>query len=251
MASSLAALKRRISLAVYSDAERRFRGRFANHADALAAVGPGRLAGYDNDETAQVAFELMCRVEQWDYPVLFWLDRVLQDASSLVDAAGHMGTKYRAFRNLLPLTPDFEWIVYDVPAVVRAGRERARIEGLTALRFHDRVADLPETGVLLGSGLLQYLDMPFSRFIKAMPAPPTHLVLNKVATREGESVVMLERFPGSEVPYTVLNRAEFEAELAALGYAIVDQWEIWPHSHELASIGRTTSRGYYAQRVRT
>ena len=209
---------------------------------------PGLLAGYDHGEIADVAFEQMCSVTLWDYPVMFWLEQLLPRYSLLLDAAGHMGTKYRAFRDLLDLPAEFEWAVYDVPAIVRAGRSRALKDGLSDLRFYDDLAAVPKSEVLLGSGLLQYLDQPFTTFMRRLPALPEHLLLNKVAVREGGTVVTLEQFPGAEVPYSVLGRAGFEASLAELGYAIIDQWEIAELSYKHPAFGQSSSRGYYARR---
>jgi len=245
--TGLADLKRVVSLFLRGDIQRRFRGRFASFDAALAAVRPDKLAGYNHSEIAEVAFKRMCAITLWDYPVLFWLDRLLPSGGVLLDAAGHMGTKYRAFRGLLDLPDSFDWAVYDVPAIVIAGRERARNEGLANLSFHDELERVPKADLMLGSGLLQYLDQPFATFMRRLPLLPRHLLLNKVALREGESTVTLEQFPGAEIPYTVLGRAAFEAELATLGYEIVDQWEISALSYRHRAFGQSSSRGYYAR----
>lgn len=245
--TGLASIKRFVSLRLRGDIERRFRGRFPSHAAALGAVRPKNLAGYDHAEVAEIAFQQMCEVTLWDYPVLFWLQRLLPCGGVLLDAAGHMGTKYRAFRDLLDLPHGFDWAVYDVPAIVKAGRERASADGLATLSFHDTLERVPAAEIMLGSGLLQYLDQPLSTFMRRLPQLPRHLVLNKVALREGDTVVTLEQFPGAEIPYVVLGRVSFEAELDELGYEIVDQWEIDALCYRHRAFGQSISRGYYAR----
>lgn len=208
------------------------------------------LAGYDNDAVTDRAFENMCRIVTWDWPVLFWLGRLLPETACLLDAGGHQGTKYRAFRNHLNLPGGVKWVIYDVPAIVRAGRERARREGLEGLSFIDNLADAPCAEVLLASGLLQYLDIPFDQFVRRLPVLPRHLVLNKVATREGPSVVTLEFFGRAEVPYQIRNRTEFLSTLDSLGYDIVDEWQIHDLSRHIVThphLGTSTSYGYYAK----
>jgi putative methyltransferase (TIGR04325 family) len=161
-----------------------------------------------------------------------------------------MGTKYRAFGNHLDLDSGIEWVVYDLPNMVRAGRQRAEGEGLSRLRFVDDLSEAPDADILLASGLLQYLDIPFDDFLRRLPALPRHLLLNKVQTREGPSVVTLENFTYAEVPYQMRNRAEFLALLDTLGYDIVDQWTIPSLSHVIRTdlyLGSSTSRGYYAK----
>ena len=224
-----------------------FRGSFGSYAEAVAAVPPDRLVGYDNDEVVDVGFEKMCRMELWDYPVLLWLQRVLPGNGRLIDAGGHMGTKFRAFQNYLRLPPHFRWMIYDVPAVVRAGRERAARDGLETVTFHDRLEDLPASEILLASGLFQYVNMTPAEFLSRLEELPKHLLLNKVATREGGTVVTLECFPSADVPYQVRDRAEFEESLVSIGYRIRDSWEIPAFSRKHPDFGQSISRGYYAE----
>lgn len=225
----------------------RFRGAFASYAEAMAAVRPGALAGYDHAEIADVSFEKMCQRALWDYPIMFWLARVTPDATCLVDAGGHMGTKFRAFARELSLPEEFEWVVYDVPEIARAGRERAARDGLSGLTFYDRLEDTPPADVLLCSGLLQYIDIPFAALLQRLPKLPRHLLLNKVATREGPTIVTLEEFGMAEVPYQVRDHAEFLQTLAAQGYVIEDTWTIPTLSHTHPAFGASTSQGFYAR----
>jgi len=228
----------------------RLRGAFATYEEAAAAVRPGVPVGYDNEAILLRDFDLMCQVKLEDYAILFWLRRLAPQTRVLLDAGGHMGTKYRAFGNHLDLDSEIEWVVYDLPNIVRAGRQRAEDEGLSRLRFVDDLSEAPDADVLLASGLLQYLDIPFDDFLRRLPALPRHLLLNKVQTREGPSVVTLENFTYAEVPYQMRNRAEFLAVLDALGYDIVDQWTIPSLSHVIRTdllLGSSTSRGYYAK----
>lgn len=226
----------------------RFTGAFPSYTSALAAAVRTGLAGYDHDEVAEVAFEKMCEVAPWDYPVLFWLRRLSGEVAFIVDAGGHMGTKYRAFRDLLPITDDLRWIVYDLPAIVRAGRLRAERDGLKNLHFVERLEDAGAVDLFLGSGLLQYLDVPFPELIGRMPWPPRHLLLNKVALRKGRTVVTLERIGRAKVPYQIRNEEAFLREVAGLGYKLVDRWSIPSLSHVIEThpqLGASESAGFY------
>ncbi|MGB3388146.1 MAG: methyltransferase, TIGR04325 family [Pseudaminobacter sp.] len=226
----------------------RFSGAYASHAQALSAPAAGRLAGYDHDEIAEVSFDKMCQVVLWDYPVLFWLERLLPQIDCLVDAGGHMGTKFRAFRPLLPIDGKIDWIVYDLPAIVRAGKARATREGLSGLSFTDDLATVEGADLFLASGLLQYLDVPMSDLLRRLPSLPRHLLINKLAVRDGETVVTLERIGKAMVPYQIRNRQNFMAELASLGYRVVDSWTIPSLSHVIDThpeLGASQSMGLY------
>lgn len=228
----------------------KFRGAFASHEVALAAVRPGRLAGYDNEAIVDDAFERMCRLELRDWPVLYWLRRLGSETRCLLDVGGHQGTKYRAFGNHLELGTGIQWIVYDVPAVVRAGRDRCARDGLIGLSFIDNLSDAPDIDVVLASGVLQYLDVPFGELLRRLPTPPRHLVLNKVATRTGPTVVTLENFGCADVPYHIRDYTEFLSSLDTLGYDVVDKWQIPELSHIIPThpdLGSSASFGFYAK----
>ncbi len=226
----------------------KFRGSYRSYDEAIAAVSPQLIGGYDNAGLVDVAFDEMCKMHLWDYPVLFWLERLLPDHSLLIDAGGHMGTKFRAFAPYLTLPDDFVWAVYDLPSIVEEGARRAQADMLPALHFHSRTETLPAADVLLASGLFQYLDTGPAAFLARLPKMPRHLLLNKVATREGCTVVTLERFPDAEVPYHVRERTEFESELTGLGYVIRDKWQIPAFSRRHPAFGQSCSYGYYAVR---
>jgi len=231
---------------------RRFTGAYTSYEEAaLAATEKGSLVGYDHQEIAGVAFAEMCRVAPWDYPILFWLRTLVDEIDTLVDAGGHMGTKYRAFQHLLPPGARFPWIVYDVPAIVAAGRERASKDGLDRLTFVDRLEDAGTASVFLGSGLLQYLDIPLPALLRRLPAPPRHLLLNKVAFHRGGAVVTLERIGQAYVPYQMRDEQDFLSGLTRIGYEVVDRWSIPELSHVIDThpeLGASESAGFYLRR---
>lgn len=226
----------------------RFRGPFATREDAALAVPAETPVGYDNDEVTEVSYKRLCQLEPWDKPVVKWLQWLAP--RRVLDAGGHMGTKYRAFRPHLDLDR-VEWTVYDVPAIVRAGRERAQQDGLTKLKFSNDLAQAPAAEVLLASGMLPYLDEPLSAFLSRLPNRPNFLLLNKVATHRGPDVYLLENFGVAEVPYLVRNQADFESTLLSHGYALEETWNIDPLSHLIPGGGWCSYRGYAARLIAT
>lgn len=231
---------------------RRFTGAYSSFDEAaIAAAQKGTLVGFDHEEIATFAFEQMCTVMPWDYPILFWMRTLLDEIDTLVDAGGHMGTKYRAFQDLLPPDASFSWVVYDVPAIVAAGRERAAKDGLDRLSFVDRIEDAGPASTFLGSGLLQYLDIPLSSLLQRLPSPPRHLLLNKVAFRRGGHVVTLERAGQAYIPYQMRDEQAFLADLASMGYEVIDRWTIPQLSHVIDThpeLGPSESAGFYLRR---
>ena len=226
----------------------RFRGAFASYDEALANVRSGRLAGYDHDSVAPVSQAFMQERAPWDYPILYWLQRLAPEIACLVDAGGHIGVKYRAFAPYLDLDR-LRWVVYDLPALVRAGRAQQRPQDRT-LSFVDRLEEAPPADALLASGLLPYLREPFEELVGRMHGKPRHILLNKVVTRDGPTVATLENFGVAEVPYQIRNLREVPAALEGLGYEIVDEWTIEQLAHRIQThpeLGRCTYRGYVAR----
>lgn len=225
-----------------------FSGAYRSYQEAMNAIPARKLAGYNHEEIADVTFVEMCSVAPWDYPVIHWLYRLMPTARRILDAGGHMGTKFRAFRDHLTFEPDHEWIVYDVPAIVKAGRQRADADGLTGLSFTDDIASAGRTDIFLASGLLQYVDVPFPELLSKLREKPRHIIINKLAVREGATVVTLENFGKALVPYQIRSREPFFAELQALGYSAVDEWVIPTLSHVIPThpeLGASKSIGCY------
>ncbi|WP_295813280.1 methyltransferase, TIGR04325 family [uncultured Nitratireductor sp.] len=230
-------------------------GAYPDRESAVCAAPRWALTDYDHDDVVPVALDKMSRVIDWDYPVLFWLERELRARSGkrvrLLDAGGHVGTKYRAFRSLLDFS-DLQWQVYELPSMVKAGRKMAHAEGIgPELSFCDSFPEIRKAEILLCSGLLQYLDIPFTEFVSRLPERPQVILLNKVALREGPSIYTLQRGGPTFLPYHIRNKHGFLAELDALGYRIVDTWCIQYLAHWVAShpeLGCSESRGYMLQR---
>jgi putative methyltransferase (TIGR04325 family) len=228
----------------------RHRGAYSSFQEAVAAVRSNALVGYDNDEVVMHSLDYMSELKLEDYPILFWLDRLAPETSVILDAGGHLGTKYRAFGSHLRMGNKVDWIIYDLPAIVRAGRRLVEQGELCGPIFIDKLSQAPAADVLLASGLLQYLDVPFDVFLRSLPALPRHLLLNKVQTREGATVFTLENFGCAEIPYQIRNKAEFLKLLDQLGYDVIDEWSIPALSRTIQThpkLGRSTSRGYYAR----
>lgn len=225
----------------------RFSGAHASRAAALAAIPAALRDGYDDESLAAVSFPQMCQRAVYDYPLIYWLGRLLPEVRSVVDAGGHLGTKYIAFSEVLDLSA-LDWTVQDLPGIVAAARKRQAAGDLpAALRFVSEAGALPAADLLLASGLLQYLDRPLGALIAELPAPPKYILLNKVALRDGPAVFTVERIGHGRVPYQIRSRADWQAELDALGYVQRDSWEIGELSHEIPThpwLGRSESRGY-------
>lgn len=232
----------------------RFAGAYPSRDAALASLPQSDRGAYDQDDVADVSYEAMTQIAPWDYPVMFWMSRFLDgtETLSLLDAGGHFGTKFTAFTSLLP-ADRLDWHVWDLPAILRAARAgQATGKIPAAIRFEDTPAAAGQVDLLLASGLMQYIDVPLASLIGDMAALPKWVILNKVAVRSGPSLVTLEQIGPARVPYQIRNETAWEEELNALGYTLLDRWNIPSLSHRISThpaLGESRSLGYVLERT--
>ncbi len=228
-----------------------FLGAWPDHATAVANIPRRWVPTYNDPDVALFAFEWMCKMRVWDYPVLFWLRKLQRPGLRVLDAGGNLGVKYISFADYLELR-EIDWTVFELTETVRlAARMQGEGRVPPEIRFIDQMAESGPVDLFLCSGLLQYLDTPFPEFVAQLSTRPDHILLNKVATRDGPSVTTLERIGPARVPYQMRCRDDFEAQLAQMDYEIVDQWEIPSLSHVIDThpdLGSSISRGYLLRR---
>ncbi|MGH7728883.1 MAG: TIGR04325 family methyltransferase [Vulcanimicrobiaceae bacterium] len=202
---------------------RLFYGIYPDFASAARAIPPGRDEGYDNAASSTRVIDEWLGVYPNDYPVMFWLARLLREGSHVLDWGGNVGLKYFAFARYLRYPAGLRWDVTEVPAIVALGREIAEREGATALRFTTELDALGEADILLAAGVLHFIADPFAR-LAAAPRLPPHLVLNKVPVQDQPDAFTLHNMGTALMPYHLFNRGDFVASIERLGYRLVDEW---------------------------
>ena len=78
------------------------------------------IAHYELDHMEWLHSHLHLRLH--DYPVLFWLERLLLSTHRVVDLGGSVGVSYYSFSKRLAMPPGLEWLVLELPEVVVQGR---------------------------------------------------------------------------------------------------------------------------------
>lgn len=201
-----------------------YRGVFGSFAEARASAPSTRPVGFDHPELATLYDSRIHKAFPSDYPVLFWLQRLGTEISSVFDWGGHVGVSYYTYVRY-GLNPALAWRVGDVPAIIEAGRRIAATRGIAALSFTSEFSDGDGFDLLLANGSLQFVDMPFAESLARFQKRPAHVIVNKLPAYDGPSFVTLENTIHSFNPYRVFNRAAFVESLTALGYTLVDSWE--------------------------
>jgi putative methyltransferase (TIGR04325 family) len=216
------------------DTEQRFRenarenlflGVFDTFEAAAASAPPTRPLGYDNPESAALYLKRL-RVDDYDYPALFWLSQALAEGLRGVgDIGGSVGIKYFAFGRILRLPPEMAWRVIEVPAVVRRGREFASERGVAgALQFDDDLAAIDGLDVLLASGSLQYLPLTLPEILAGLGKRPRRIIVNTTPMHATRNYFTLNSVGTAFCPYRVQHAETFVHSVSRFGYRLRDEW---------------------------
>ncbi|MDX2184076.1 MAG: methyltransferase, TIGR04325 family [Gemmatimonadaceae bacterium] len=193
---------------------------------ARASAPQTKPIGYDNPDSAELHRDAVTPLAS-DYPAMHWLARAFADgATQVLDIGGHLGQKYYAFRDRLPLPPDARWTVFDVPAVADAGAALARTrDSARQLDFRTSVPSSLAHTVVFASGSVQYLPQGLAATLATAAPRPARIVVNTAALHPTRTFYTLNSIGTAFCPYRVQHEAAFVSELAALGYVVDDRWE--------------------------
>lgn len=205
-----------------------YHGIYASYAEAQAAAQQVKTlpTTYDISAAGHLYRDQIEQLRVSDYPLLFWLSRLLVDGQrKLFDLGGHIGVSYYGFRRYLDYPADLRWLVHDVPAVLATGREWAlKHDPDRLLAFTDERSDADGQDVLMSSGALQYLDYSLPDLLRTLQSPPPHVLVNLTPMHPGRSFFTLQNLGIAICPYRVTAVPEFIAAMESLGYTKQDQW---------------------------
>jgi putative methyltransferase (TIGR04325 family) len=166
-------------------------------------------------------------VQHDDYPLLFWFEKAVQDASQVVEIGGHVGIAYYTFERVIEYPKGLLWTIVDVPTVAEAGRKLAAERQRSNLAFVGELAEVKgPIDLLMASGSLQYVpgDLLPKR-IGRMANAPRHIILNKTPISDGPGYVTLQNLGPAFCPYRIHGYDELVRPLLDMGYELVDKWQ--------------------------
>lgn len=186
-----------------------------------AALARGRT-GHDHDELAERHAAGM-----WpsDYPVVFWLSKLLAGGPRIFDLGGATGSLFYKYQHYLSYPAQMVWNVCDVESVAMRGREVAERNGAIGLHFTSKSEEAEGADILLASGSLQFIEIPIWDLLARLTHKPRHLLINRVPLWNGENFVTLHNFGGAFCAYQIWNQDQFEKGLSQVKYTVRDLWE--------------------------
>lgn len=205
------------------------RGVFSTFEEARASAPRGGSVGYDNADLArEYKNKLVLTLRSFDYPVLFHLDRILRDISgpcTILDFGGNIGVHYLRLQKYLDLQ-NVTWIVCDVPAMVKAGRDVCA--DIPNIRFVDDLAELKDAhvDVVLVIGSMQYVEsLDVLAPILERTSRPRHILIDQVSLYEGQRFVTLQNGGLVYYPEFIFNRVEYINDFTERRYSLIDFWD--------------------------
>lgn len=201
-------------------------GAYQSHAEALADA-PSLPTTYDQQGTTGMYMDRHRSIRVSDYPMVHWLSRLLADGRHRIfDLGGHIGVTYYGFRRYLSYPNTLEWRVHDVPSVIDAGRDWARqYDPDRLLHFAESPEAANAHDVLITCGALQYLDYTLPELLGKLDTPPPHVLVNLTPMHPERGYVTLQNMGKAVLPYRVMARPQFLAQMQSLGYTLVDHWQ--------------------------
>lgn len=206
-----------------------YRGIYKSFEEAKADAPQDGKLGYDHAEMAdqyeQDFYRYKDLIGTFDYPVLFWLHKLLGPNARVFDFGGNVGNRFYAYRSRLDFPPGMQWLVCELPEIVKVGRKIAAREPSDGLAFTEDFASGDGADILLASGSVQYLGASFADQLAGLSRRPRHLVINRTPLCDGASFVTLQNGGPVFYPSHVMNREAFLNGLVALGYELLDTWK--------------------------
>jgi putative methyltransferase (TIGR04325 family) len=203
--------------------ERLFHGVYPTFDRARQAAPKAFKIGFDNEEAAHFLGH-KGSIFPSDYPMLFWLQKLMKENCFVFDFGGYLGISFYSYRKCLEYPRGMQWKVLDVPTVVSAGRKLAAGKCEPGLTFTTDFRDAEACDILIAAGSIQFCDEPLAAHLSALKKKPTHLLINKVPLAEGKGFVTLHNMGPALTPYRIFNREEFVAPIQSLGYELIDDW---------------------------
>jgi putative methyltransferase (TIGR04325 family) len=140
------------------------------------------------------------------------------------DFGGNLGISFYAWQKYLEIPANIEWVVCDLPMVIREGQRFANERGETRLRFTSRIEDGDGFDFLLMSGCLQFIEEPVGDLLAKMKRLPAHLLINRTPLHESRDCITLHNIGWMVAPYRVRQRDRVIEEIESFGYKLIDAW---------------------------
>lgn len=153
---------------------------------AAQRAAPANLGvGFNRSSLTRVYDYRMEHAMPSDYPVLFWLAKILTPTARIFDYGGHIGISFHCFQRYLGYPPGLAWRVCDVPTIIEEGARLAKERGATQLSFTTAFTEVDGADILLALGSLQFIEQDLWALLSRISKKPRHILVSKIPLYEG------------------------------------------------------------------
>ena len=203
-----------------------FAGVYESYAAADRAIPDSRKHGWDNQEAASRYMFQIDYMLPTTYATFFWLSKLLQPQSTLLDYGGNIGLSYYGYVKRRELPAGAHWVIVELPQLVAIGTKMAQRQKAAQLEFATDLTSAPACDILLSAGALQYMENSVPGLLEKMAARPKHVLLNKVPLHRERSYWTLQNFGNAVSPYRIYKEDEFLGYFEKAGYVLRDRWAV-------------------------
>ncbi len=223
------------------------RGLYKSYREAADAAPTTLPLGYDSAGPAAMYRDRLEQVFPSDYAMMLWLGKAFADgAKRLFDLGGHVGVGYYAYQRYLAYPEALSWQVFDVPAVIKVGKELAlERDRRRALAFVDQFEQAGAADVLFTSGCLQYLEDTLAEKLATLPRKPRWLLVNLLPLHDHLAYWTVQSIGSAFCPYRIQRKSIFFSDLENLGYEVRDIWTNPEKRCEIAFHPEHSLNGYF------
>ena len=208
-----------------------YRGVFESHSEAMGSVSSSNNQ-YDLINREKALHEKEERqsldrpIPDFDYPLLFWLSRLLKPAGSVLDLGGSVGHFFYRSQQYFQHPPGIRWTIAELPAAVELGRRFAVEQKASGLSFFDSAQSppWPTADILMTAGTLQYMEDSIEDVLAGFESKPAHILVNSLPMHPIYDFWTLQDLGACEVPYHIVSESVWLAGMERHGYRLVDRW---------------------------
>jgi putative methyltransferase (TIGR04325 family) len=200
---------------------------FSSFAEAWDAAKRVTYAGHDHPDYLEFQAGLAGALRPSDYAVLYWFKRINANPLRVLDFAGSVGNIYYSYAShLRQFTDEMEWVVFDLPNVVEAGKRFAAERGEKQLHFASSLEGLQGSFIVYVSSAFHYWEKSVAEFVASLPSQSEYIIVNRVPMTVSQPTFVTVQYKKTfAVPCMVRNRNELISEFAAQDYTLLDSWQ--------------------------
>ncbi|MEP4546053.1 MAG: methyltransferase, TIGR04325 family [Saccharospirillum sp.] len=167
------------------------------------------------------------RVLDIDYPLLFWLSRLMKPSQKILELGGSIGQGFYSFERYFPYPDNIIWVIAELAGAVKAGQKVAEMKQEERLDFIESncLSDVHSADIFMTAGTIQYIDTNLSTLLNDLRQLPEHVLIHNLPAHPTEDFWTLQNLTVCEVPYHIHSLANLVSDMESSGFELIDQWK--------------------------